>query len=152
MAAGSLVSEVIKLLPHTIARTGEVFLQITVPSKLPVPLMSVNSAFQPCLGSEGHCPAGKLGSEWSSAVLSSVVWPHSVSTSHGCPSPRPQAPRVWRSRPSKALHSSLSQHLLLGLGFRKERKKYYFQEMSASCSACITLKQRSPRSQAAFLR
>ena len=33
--------------------------------KLPVPLMSVNSAFQPCLRNEGHCPAGKLGSVWS---------------------------------------------------------------------------------------
>lgn len=35
--------------------------------------------------------------------------------------------------------------------FRKERKKYYFQETSAFCSAYTTLKQGSTKSRATFL-
>lgn len=50
----------------------------------------------------------------------------SVSTSHRSTISDPQSLQVWGNLPSKALHSPLSHHILLGLDFQKRKEKVLF--------------------------
>lgn len=152
MPARTLVLEINRLPLSPPSKNLEVFLHTGYAGSytLPVPAMSVDSAFNPLLGTRESL--SRPGTWFQSSPRQPFLceaWPQgSVSTSHRCPDAQPPvSPGSGQSPDQRSLIFPLPSHIL-GLGLSEKKDMF---SRNFCFRFCTTLKQGHTKDQETFL-